>query len=75
MKTGHISEAFRMERISKGMPVTWNTLEKVVKKTASGREKVDYERRRTRVYMWTLEPLWLCRAWTSVQDLDGNLKR
>ena len=28
----------------KGMPVSWNTLEKVVRTTASGREKVDYER-------------------------------
>ena len=42
-RTGHISEAFRMEKdFKKGMPVTWNTLEKVVKKTASGRQKVDY---------------------------------
>jgi hypothetical protein len=40
-----IQEAFRMEKdFKKGMPVTWNTLEKVTKKTASGREKVDYER-------------------------------
>ena len=27
-----------------GMRVSWNTLEKVIKKTASGREKVDYVR-------------------------------
>ncbi len=40
-----IQEAFRMEKdFKKGMPVTWNTLEKVTKTTASGREKVDYER-------------------------------
>jgi hypothetical protein len=40
-----IQEAFRMEKdFKEGMPVTWNTLEKVVKKTASGREKVDFER-------------------------------
>mgnify|MGYP003659564455 FL=1 len=28
----------------KGMPVSWNSLEKVTKTTASGREKVDYDR-------------------------------
>jgi len=40
-----IQEAFRMEKdFRKGMPVSWNTLEKVVRTTASGREKVDYER-------------------------------
>ena len=40
-----IQEAFRMEQdFRKGMPVTWNTLEKVTRVTASGREKVDYER-------------------------------
>ena len=40
-----IQEAFRMEKdFKKGMPVTWNSLKKVVKTTASGREKVDYER-------------------------------
>ncbi len=45
MKTGYVAEAFRMEKdFKKGMAVSWNTLEKVVKKTASGREKVDYER-------------------------------
>ena len=27
-----------------GMRVNWNTLEKIIKKTASGREKVDYVR-------------------------------
>ncbi len=40
-----IQEAFRMEKdFRKDMPVSWNTLEKVVRTTASGREKVDYER-------------------------------
>jgi hypothetical protein len=40
-----IQEAFRMEKdFKKGMPVTWSTLNKVVKTTASGRKKVDYER-------------------------------
>jgi hypothetical protein len=44
-RTGHITEAYAMEKdFKKGMPVSWNTLEKVIKKTASGREKVDYER-------------------------------
>ena len=44
-RTGHITETFAMEKdFKKGMPVSWNTLEKVIKKTASGREKVDYKR-------------------------------
>jgi hypothetical protein len=44
-KTKTVREAFRMEQdFKKGMPVSWNSLEKVTKKTASGREKVDYER-------------------------------
>jgi hypothetical protein len=76
MKTGHISEAFRMEKdFKKGMPVSWNTLEKVVKKTASGREKVDYERKQNKGYIMDLiraprgsvEP-----GLAVVQDLDGN---
>ena len=54
-RTGHISEAFRMEKdFKKGMPVTWNTLEKVVKKTASGREKVDYDRKQNKGYIMDL---------------------
>ena len=54
-RTGHISESFRMEKdFKKGMPVTWNTLEKVVKKTASGREKVDYERVANKGYIMDL---------------------
>ena len=44
-KTGYIGEAFRMEKDFKdGMTVSWTSLDKVIKKTASGREKVDYER-------------------------------
>ena len=42
-----IQESIGMERdfIGKeGARVGWNTLEKVIKKTASGREKVDYVR-------------------------------
>jgi hypothetical protein len=40
-----IEEAFGMEQDFKpGMPVQWSELKKVFKKTASGREKVDYER-------------------------------
>jgi len=44
-KTKTVREAFRMEKdFKKGMPVSWNSLEKVTKTTASGREKVDYDR-------------------------------
>ena len=74
MKTGHISEAFRMEKdFKKGMPVSWNTLEKVVKKTASGREKVDYERRQNKGYIMDLirSPRGSVDG-LAVQDLDGN---
>ncbi len=40
-----ILKEYGMEQDFKpGMKVTWNELEKVVKKTASGREKVDYAR-------------------------------
>ena len=40
-----LQEAFGMEQDFKpGMRVGWNTLEKIIKKTASGREKVDYVR-------------------------------
>ena len=40
-----IQEAFGMEQDFKpGMKVSWNTLQKVMKTTASGREKVDYVR-------------------------------
>tara|TARA_R110002020_G_scaffold430782_1_gene640491 strand:+ start:1330 stop:1563 length:234 start_codon:yes stop_codon:yes gene_type:complete len=59
----------------KGMPVSWNTLEKVVKKTASGREKVDYERVSNEGYIMDMitapsghnEP-----GLAVVKDLDGN---
>ena len=45
MKTGHISESFRMQKdFKKGMRVSWNTLEKVIKVTPGGRKKVDYDR-------------------------------
>ena len=75
-KTGHISEAFRMEGdFKKGMPVTWNTLEKVVKKTASGREKVDYERVENKGYIMDLvrAPLGSAEPGLAVvQDLEGN---
>jgi len=75
-RTGHISEAFRMEKdFKRGMPVTWNSLEKVVKKTASGREKVDYVRKQNEGYIMdlvtaprgSLEP-----GLAIVKDLDGN---
>jgi len=75
-RTGHISEAFRMEKdFKRGMPVTWNTLEKVIKKTASGREKVDYERKQNKGYIMdvvraprgSVEP-----GLAVVKDLDGN---
>ena len=40
-----ILKEYGMEQDFKpGMRVSWNTLEKVIKKTASGREKVDYVR-------------------------------
>ena len=40
-----LQEAFGMEQDFKpGMKVNWNSLEKITKKTASGREKVDYVR-------------------------------
>jgi len=76
IRTGQINEAFRMEKdFKKGMPVTWNSLEKVVKKTASGREKVDYERKQNKGYIMDLvrapsghnEP-----GLAVVKDLDGN---
>ena len=76
VKTGHISEAFRMEKdFKKGMPVTWNTLEKVIKKTASGREKVDYVRKENEGFIMDLvrapaghnEP-----GLAVVKDVDGN---
>ena len=48
-RTGHITEAFAMQKdFKKGMRVTWNSLEKIVKTKVmpSGREKtkVNYER-------------------------------
>ncbi len=40
-----LQESFGMERdFQPGRLVTWNVLAKVMKTTASGREKVDYER-------------------------------
>ena len=40
-----LQEAFGMEQDFKpGMMVTWNELKKIVKTTASGKEKVDYVR-------------------------------
>ena len=40
-----ILKEYGMEQDFKpGMKVGWNTLEKIIKKTASGREKVDYVR-------------------------------
>jgi hypothetical protein len=75
-RTGHITEAYAMEKdFKKGMPVSWNTLEKVIKKTASGREKVDYERVSNKGYIMDMitapsghnEP-----GLAVVKDLDGN---
>jgi len=41
-----IQEAFRMEKdFQPGVEVTWNSLEKVEKTTASGKTKIDYERK------------------------------
>tara|TARA_B100000424_G_C22512564_1_gene295270 strand:+ start:138 stop:434 length:297 start_codon:yes stop_codon:yes gene_type:complete len=40
-----LQEAFGMEQDFKpGMKVNWSSLEKITRKTASGREKVDYVR-------------------------------
>ena len=75
-RTGHITEAYAMEKdFKKGMPVSWNTLEKVIKKTASGREKVDYERVSNKGYIMDMitapsghnEP-----GLAVVKDLDGK---
>ena len=75
-RTKRIDESFRMEKdFKKGMPVSWNTLEKVVKKTASGREKVDYERVANEGYIMDMitapsghnEP-----GLAVVKDLDGK---
>ena len=75
-RTGHITEAYAMEKdFKKGMPVSWNTLEKVVKTTASGREKVDYERVSNEGYIMDMitapsghnEP-----GLAVVKDLDGK---
>lgn len=75
-RTGHITEAYAMEKdFKKGMPVSWNTLEKVIKKTASGREKVDYERVSNEGYIMDMitapsghnEP-----GLAVVKDLDGK---
>jgi hypothetical protein len=41
-----IQEAFRMEKdFQPGVEVTWNSLDKVEKTTASGKTKIDYERK------------------------------
>tara|TARA_Y100000593_G_C4237478_1_gene300374 strand:- start:7 stop:327 length:321 start_codon:yes stop_codon:yes gene_type:complete len=77
-RTGRISEAFAMEKdFKKGMPVTWNTLEKVVKKTASGREKVDYERVSNKGYImddttYRAKPGSAEPGLVIIKDLDGN---
>jgi polynucleotide 5'-kinase involved in rRNA processing len=40
-----LQESFRLEKdFQPGTPVNWNVLAKVMKTTASGREKVDFER-------------------------------
>ena len=77
-RTGHVRESFRMEKdFKKGMPVTWNTLEKVVKKTASGREKVDYERKQNKGYImddttYRAKPGSAEPGLVVIKDLDGN---
>tara|TARA_R110002020_G_scaffold164816_15_gene351848 strand:+ start:1035 stop:1355 length:321 start_codon:yes stop_codon:yes gene_type:complete len=44
-RTGHITEAFAMQKdFKKGMRVSWNTLEKIIKVKPGGKQKVDYER-------------------------------
>ena len=75
-RTKELREAFRMEKdFKKGMPVTWNTLEKVTKKTASGREKVDYQRVENKGYIMDLvgAPLGSVEPGLAVvQDMEGN---
>lgn len=45
LKSKNLTEAFRLESDFKpGARVTWNTIEKVVKTTASGNKKADHER-------------------------------
>jgi hypothetical protein len=45
IRTGRIDESFRMQKdFKKGMRVSWNTLEKVIKVTGGGKQKVDYDR-------------------------------
>lgn len=77
-RAGYISEAFRTEGdFKKGMPVSWNTLEKVVKKTASGREKVDYVRKKNEGYImddttYRAKPGSAEPGLVVVKDLEGN---
>ena len=73
-----IDEAYRMEKdFKKGMPVSWNTLEKVIKKTASGREKVDYERVSNEGYImddttYRAKPGSAEPGLVIIKDLDGK---
>tara|TARA_R110000851_G_C12779332_1_gene535130 strand:+ start:49 stop:342 length:294 start_codon:yes stop_codon:yes gene_type:complete len=69
-----IQEAFRMEKdFQPGVEVTWNSLEKVEKTTASGRTKVDYERK---AMSGTVEELMRSGGKEGglavVRDKDGN---
>ena len=69
-----IQEAFRMEKdFQPGVEVTWNSLEKVEKTTASGPTKVDYERK---AMSGTVEELMRSGGKEGglavVRDKDGN---
>ena len=45
IRTGRIDESFRMQKdFKKGMRVSWNTLEKIIKVKPGGKQKIDYER-------------------------------
>ena len=69
-----IEEAFGMEQDFKpGMPVQWSELKKVFKKTASGREKVDYERvPMTGVIMKVEMDRFSTEPGFAVVDVDGQ---
>ena len=69
-----IQEAFRMEKdFQPGVEVTWNSLEKVEKTTASDRTKIDYERK---AMSGTVEELMRSGGKEGglaiVRDKDGN---
>ena len=76
IRTGRIDESFRMQKdFKKGMRVSWNTLEKIIKVKPGGKQKVDYERVSNKGYIMDMitapsghnEP-----GLAVVKDLDGK---